>query len=146
MSASKAVLSCDIAGLVGGAAGNLNACWAYCQKKCGKFQWQWDGCSGIDMPAFEAMLSCNITGRVGGAAGNSNACWACCQKKRGKGQWDGCSGIEMPASEAVISCDITGRVGGLQVIRMLAGLAARKNAARDSGMGVQASKCLLLKQ
>ena len=81
MPASKAVLSCDIAGLVGGAAGNLYACWACCQKKRGKGQW--DGCPGIEMPASEAVLSCNIAGLVGGVAGNSNACRACCHKHCG---------------------------------------------------------------
>ena len=35
----EAVISCNITGLVGGAAGNSNACWAYCQKHHGKGQW-----------------------------------------------------------------------------------------------------------
>ena len=39
MPAFEAVLSCDTAGRVGGAAGNSYACWACCQKKRGKGQW-----------------------------------------------------------------------------------------------------------
>ena len=39
MPAFEVVISCNITGLVGGAAGNSKACWACCQKHRGKGQW-----------------------------------------------------------------------------------------------------------